>query len=458
MKFLSLFLLAGCISYKPGLPETNIPTAWKETISTSQTFNEKNRFWELFEDPILNTIEEEGISGNFNLQIAASRILEARALVKKDSAKRIPKADLNMSVSQNETLVNPRSFGSPTNHLERVNQEQYDAIADLSYEVDLWGKLKAKEKSAKYRYQSSEWEYEFVYQTLVTDIAIHYLLLRTYEEQIAFLKQAIEVWKDQVHLSQVRLEAGLENEIHLSKARLELLLVEGQLQQKKREFAIEENALAALVGKPASSWKVAPGNLPKKIPEIPSILPSEVLLRRADIQSAQHLVSAGRSDVNVALRNYFPSFLLTGSLGLSTPLLTHFFEWQARYWGYALNALEPLFDGGRRKADVTQAKALFNQAFATYQKTVNEAFKDVEDSLSTIRYKDLHIQAQTQAVAAASDTYAISEEQFNRGLISYLLVADSKNTLISVEKDLILLKGERLIEFVRLMKALGLQK
>lgn len=452
-----LFLLAGCLSYKPELPETNIPVAWKENYPKSQEFAEKNRFWEFFEDPVLNALEEEAIAGNFDLQIAASRIIEARALVTKDRAARMPKADLNASVTQDETLLNPRSFGSPTNHLERVNQEQYGVVADFSYELDLWGKLKAKQKSAKYRLQASQWEYEFVYQTLVTDIAIHYLVLRTLEEEIILLEQAVGIWGDRVSLAKSRVEAGLEHEIDFSKSRLEMALVEGQLQQKKRDFALEENSLAALMGKPASSWKVAPGRLPKNIPQAPAVLPSEVLMRRADIQSAQAQVSAGRSDVNVALRNYFPSFPLTGTLGLSTPLLSHFFEWQARYWGYTLNAIEPLFDGGRRKADVRQAKARFSEYFASYQKTVNEAFKDVEDALSTIRYKNLQYDAQARASAAAADTYSMSDEQFKSGLISYLLVADAKNTSISVERDLIALKGERLIAWVRLMKALGLQ-
>ncbi len=104
------------------------------------------------------------------------------------------------------------------------------------------------------------------------------------------------------------------------------------------------------MGKPASSWKISPGNLPKNIPALPKVLPSEILIRRADIQSALAMVSASRADVNVALRNYFPSFPLATSLGLSTPLIGHFFEWQARYWGYAFNALAPLFDGGKRNS------------------------------------------------------------------------------------------------------------
>ncbi|HEY4831252.1 MAG TPA: TolC family protein, partial [Waddliaceae bacterium] len=227
--------------------------------------------------------------------------------------------------------------------------------------------------------------------------------------------------------------------------------------QLLNRYSLEENSLAALLGKPASSWKIPPGNLPKNIPALPPVLPSEILIRRADIQSALSKVSAGRSEVNVALRNYFPSFPLSSTLGLSTPLISHFFEWQARYWGYALNAIQPLFDGGKRASDVNYAKARFWESFSFYQKTVNQAFKDVEDALSSLHLLGLQLEAQTRAAVAASDTYCLSEEQFKSGLISYLLVADSKNTSISVERQTIALKGEQLMAYVRVMKAFGLQ-
>jgi multidrug efflux system outer membrane protein len=451
-------LFAGCKSYNPELPEIQIPIAWKENSPKGDDYVEKNRFWELFNDPVLNHLEEEALIGSFDLKIAASRIDEARSLISKDRAKRLPHVDLNASFIQDEMLLNPRNFGSPTNHLERVKQEQYSAFADFSYELDLWGKFKAKEESTKHQLTATKWEYEFVYQTLVTDVAVHYFALRTLKEEIDFVKQALCLWEDKVHLNQCRVQAGLQSAIDLSKSQLELALVQREMEELRNRYALEENALATLMGKPASSWKIPPGSLPISCPALPTILPSEILVRRADIQSALAKVAAGRSEVTVALRNYFPSFPLTTSLGLSTPVISHFFEWQARYWGYALNALEPLFDGGKRKADVKEAKARFSAYFANYQKTVNQAFKDVEDALSFLHYKGLQLDVLNKAAFAATDTYALAEEQFNSGLISYLLVADSKNSSISTERQIIALKGEQLIAWVRFMKAIGLQR
>ena len=451
-------LLSGCRSYHPSLPELDIPTEWKENYPQAQAYIEKNRFWELFEDPILNALEEEALAGSFDLQIAGSRIDQARSLVLRDHSQRLPKVDLHASFNQDEMLLNPRNFGSPTRHLERVKQEQYSLLGDFSYELDLWGKFKAKEQSAKYGLEATEWEYEFVYQTLVTDVALHYLALRTLEEEIDYLQQAVGLWEDRVHLNQCRVEAGLDSEIDVSKAQLELALIQGEVLELRHHRSLEENALAALMGKPASSWKIPPGVLPKNIPDLPPVIPSEILIRRADIQSALTKVSAGRSDVNVALRNYFPSFPLTTSLGLSSPFISHFFEWQARYWGYALNLLQPLFDGGKRKSDLQQTKARFAEYFSSYQKTVNQAFKDVEDALSSLHYLGLQLEAQNRAALAASDTYCLSEEQFKTGLISYLLVADSRNTSISVDRQTIALKGQRLMAWVRVMKAIGLQQ
>ncbi len=458
LRFLTVIFLSGCLNYRPELKEPEIPVAWKESYSVNDAFTERNRFWELLEDPILNDLEEEALSGSFDLQIAKSRIEEARSLVSKDHAARLPRADLRAAAIQDETLLNPRSFGSPTNHLERVKQEQYSATIDFSYELDIWGKLRSKERGAQAKLKATEWEHEFVYQTLVTDVAIHYLSMRALEEQIGFLNQAVAMWGEKIDLIKCRIDAGVESHLDHSKAQLEQALVQRELEEARRNYILEQNTLAALVGKPASSWSIQAGSLPKNIPSLPSVIPSQILIRRADIQAALAHVAAGRSDVSVALKNYFPSFPLTGSLGLSSPLISHFFEWQARYWGYALNALSPLFDGGKRKADVKGAKARFTESFLSYQKTVNQAIKDVEDALSTLRSKGLQKEALSQASHAASDTFSLSEDQFQSGLISYLLVADAKNTSIAVERDLIGLKGEELIAWVRLMKAFGLQK
>lgn len=455
--FYLLLLLVGCQAYKPCLPEINIPSTWKERLPEQYSFSEKNRFWELFQDPILNELEEEAISANFDLQIAACRILEARSLVLKEYGARLPQADLNASVTQDETLLNPRSFGS-SNHLERVKQSQYSLLVGLSYEVDLWGKLKDKEKSAHYRWKASKWEYEFVYQTLVTDVAIHYFSLRTLEEELRFLQKSIDLWKETVYLNECRVQAGLDSEIDLSRTRLELALVEVEIEQTRRQYVLQENALAFLIAKPASSWKAPVGHLPQELPILPNVLPSEILLRRADIQRALALVSAGCSDVNVALKDYFPSFPLTASLGFVSPFLSHFFEWQARYWRYALNVVESLFDGGKQKALVLGAKARFSENFANYQKTVNQAFQDVEDALSTLHYNRLQFEAQQRALTASVETLFLAKEQFNTGLISYLLVADSDNNSIQIARQTIALKGQQITAWIRLMKALGLQK
>ena len=455
--FLFLALLAACGNYNPHLQEVAIPTTWKQTMPSQDSFSEKNRFWELFEDPILNELEEEGIAANFDLQIAASRIFQSRATVLKEHGNRFPQVSSSFSAASDETLLNPHSFGS-SHHMGRVKQEQYSLLAGFSYELDLWGKLKAKEKSARYRLQASELEYEFVYQTLVTDIATHYFTLRTLDEEIAFLERAISIWAETVHLNQCRVQAGLDPAIDLSRSKLELARVEAEIERVRRDRALEENALATLIGKPASSWKISTGHLPKQIPNFPSVLPSEILLRRADIQRASAQVAAGRSDVEVALKSYFPSFPLTASLGLVSPFLSHLFEWQARYWSYALNAIQPLFDGWKRKADVHLAKARFAENFAEYQKTVNQAFKDVEDALSTLHHTHLQIEAQTRAVKASTDTLTMAQDQFQSGLISYLLVADSENTSIQVGREAIALKGQQIIAWIRLMKSLGIQK
>jgi multidrug efflux system outer membrane protein len=456
LPWLALTLLSACQNYHPNLPETDIPLSWKQTVAMQEQCFEKNRFWELFADPVLNMLEEEAIRANFDLQIAAYRIDQASALVKKERSKRLPHVNFNGSAEADETLLNPRFYGSP-HHVERVAQRQYNLLADFDYELDLWGKFKAEQQSAAYREQAAQWEYEFIYQNVVTQVAIRYIQIRTLEEEIRFLTQAVQTRRATVDLHTSRVEAGCDPELDLSRAKLELSLAEVDLEVAKKLRAIEENALALLLGKPASSWTLSEGELPSHIPEVPAVLPSELLMRRADIQQQRNLVSAGRSDVNAAIKDYFPSFPLTAELGLSSPALKHLFSWQARYWQYALNILAPIYDGGQRKARVKLTKAAFHQAFAQYQKTVNQAFQDVEDALSDIHYLQLQYQAQHRAMLSAQDTFNLAHERYDTGLISYLLVADSESTTLDVSRRFIALKGERILAWIRLMRALGIQ-
>ena len=456
--YLALLLLAACNShYQPILPHPETPLTWKETVTAEKSFAIKNRFWELFEDPLLNEIEQEAIAANLDLQVALCRIDQARALVSHAHAKRLPEVGLSAQATADETLINPRFYG--TSHgLERVEQRQYNLLAAFNYEIDLWGKFKAKETSAYHREEAARWEYEFVYQTIVTDVAARYFTLRTLEEQIRFLTQAIQMRQDTVNLHQCRVEAGFDPEVDLSRAKLELALAQVEIQQAQKERSIQEHALATLLGKSASSWSLPSGCYRVVLPALPELLPSEVLLRRADVQQQLALLAAGRSDVDVALKEYFPSFSLTAALGLVSPALSDLIQWQARYWQYTFNALAPLYDGGSRKAQVKQAKAYFHTAFATYQQTVNRAFQDVEDALSTLHYTQLQYDAQLSALEAAQDTSYLAKDRYETGLISYLLVADSENTSLAVARRAIALRGEQILAWIRLMRALGIQR
>ncbi len=461
MRYLpSLFLIAltACAHFHPTLPEPELPIAWKELVPTDGYFEEKNRFWELFNDPLLNELEEEAIAQNLDLQAAYYRIFAARSQVMREHSNRLPQIGLSSLFTDNETLLNPPSFGSPIKKLTRVEQQQYSLFADFSYELDLWGKLKSREESAFYDMQASLWEYDFVYQTIVTEIALHYFRLRTIEEEIRFLRQAVAIRRDAVGINQCRVEGGLDPEVDLTRSELELALAEGSLEQAKREYALYEHSLATLLGKPASCWSLAQGRLPETIPSLPEVLPSEILIRRADIQKSWAVVAAGRANVDAELKNYFPSFSLTTALGLASPFVTNLFQWQARYWEYAFAAIFPLFDGGRRDANVLLAKTQFLENFNTYKKTINLAFQDVEDALSTLHHTGLQYEAQKRALEAATDTSYLAKDQFDTGLISYLLVADAEKTVLDVERRAILLKGEKILAWVRLIKALGVQR
>lgn len=455
---LTLVFLQGCHKFQPTLSQIEVPVAWKETIASDANFPIPDRFWELFNDPILNRLEEQAIKANLDLQAAAYRIEEARALTSQEHAKRLPHVGLTASVTEDETLIDPGDYGVSHHRFERVHQKQYNLLADLSYEVDLWGKLKDQEKSARLKTKASCWEYEFVYQTLVTDVALAYFTLRTLEAEMRLLTRAIEIRREKVDLYQSRVQGGVDSEIDLSRAELELALAESEFEESRRLYAIQQNSLAILLGAAAPSFELEAGQLPEKVPTVPAVLPSEMLIRRADVQRSWSLLAASHLEVDAALKAYFPSFSLTSMAGLSSPTLSSLFDWQARYWQYLLSAVEPLFDGGKRKAHVKQAKARFYESFTDYRKSVNQAFKNVEDGLSTFQAIDRQYQAQTRALEAARDTAALTQDQFQAGLISYLLVADAEHRELEVERKAIALKGDQFLAWVRLIKALGIQR
>ncbi len=453
-----LAVLSGCmLPTESTLPPLEIDECWKggdESINEYLT----DCWWTEFHDETLDALEERALSANPDLWIACERIQEARAIEGIAFSDRLPNVNASPSWNKEGLLFNPNQVTGkdiPNLGLTRVIQETYAFPLNLSYEFDFWGKYCYADKAAQERLISTEFGYLSVVNILTTEVARVYFNLRSLDEEIQYLKNVVGIRNVFVDINKKRVQGGMDPEVDLERARLELQLAEGDLLNAVRLRRLAENELAVLMGQQASTFCVAPGTLPDSLLNVCPGLPSELLLRRPDLNEQYRKIKAFFYDVGVANANFFPAITLTSALGTVSPLLSSWFTWQSRYWAFAFSAIQQIFDGGRlcNEKDLTLAR--FRKEKAFYQKMVYTAFKEVEDALSDIHYRREQYEVQQFASKHATLTAHLARQQFDGGLINYLQVADAEKTELDVKRKTIQMKGYAFAASVALIKALG---
>ncbi len=413
----------------------------------------KGEWWKLFHDPILDGLESNALAGNQDLRAAVARVDQARAAARMERSQFFPEVSLDPSFSRQRTtghLPTPIPFKVPAAYFNT-----YSAPLDLSYEVDLWGRVRRSFAAARAQAQGSVSDYQNVLLTLTADIAVDYFLLRSQDGQIAALRRTVEARKDSVALLNARFSAGATAEIDLVRARTELATAKGELADSIRQRAETANALALLCGKPASSFAIAEQQTAGSPPAAPIALPSSVLERRPDIAAAERSLAAKNEQIGVARAAYFPVLRLTGQAGFLSAEAQNVFSWDSRVWSIGPSVSLPLFNGGRTRAEVKQAEGAYEEGVASYRQTVLRAFKEVEDCLAQIALWDEQNTAQDEALASTRKVAALARARFNAGTSSYLEVIDAERDALAQERQQALLQGERFGASVRLIKALG---
>ncbi len=451
-------LLSGCmLPQESMLPPLQIDECWKGGDPTIDQYLTES-WWTQFHDPYLNDLMEQALEQNPDLWIACERIQEARALEGVAFSSRLPKVNLTPSWNKEGLLFNPNQVTGndiPNLGLTRVIQESYDFPFNLSYEFDFWGKYCYADKAAQERLISTEFGYLSVVNILTTEVARVYFSLRTLDEEIGYLKSVVDVRSVYVDINKKRVAGGLDPEVDLERAKLEVMIAEGELLNAVRQRRLSENELAVLMGQQASTFCIPPGKLPERLVNVLPELPSELLLRRPDLNEQYRKIRAFFYEVGVANANFFPSISFTSALGTISPLLSNWFTWESRYWAFAFSAIQQIFDGGRLCNEKVATLARFRREKAVYQKMVYTAFREVEDALSDIHYRREQFQVQEYASQHASTTAYLARQQFDGGLINYLQVADAERTELDVKKRAIQLKGNAFAASVALIKALG---
>jgi multidrug efflux system outer membrane protein len=456
---LCLLVFGGCAvgpDYK-GPPPTPAPPAWKAASPWKEgqprDAEIKQSFWEVFDDPVLTGLEREATTNSPNLRAAFERVEESRATARVSRAGLFP--ILTADPSGIRTRYSPGRPLPPGSGITGYNASDFVLPLDLSYEVDLWGRVRRSFRAAREQAQASAAAYQNVMLSLQADVAQSYFMIRSIDLDRHVVAETIELRKKNLTLVDSLHAGGVYSAVDVAEAETELASAQADYVGLNLTRAQLENALAVLCGRPPANFSLAETARLYRPPAIPVGLPADLLERRPDVAQAERAMAAAGEGIGVAKAAYFPAIQLTGYAGAESVALKDVFHWENRIWSYGPNITLPIFEGGRVRAGVRQARAAYEEAVAQYRAQVLVAFHEVEDSLAGLRLLTEQYDAQMRAVAGARKGSELSRERYKEGLASYLEVVVADRTMLENEIAAYQLNGERMVTSVLLIKALG---
>jgi outer membrane protein, multidrug efflux system len=467
----ALLVLAGCsLAPKYEVPSTPTSATFKEapqqplspqeagTWKTAQPSEDvaRGEWWKVFEDAKLNDLEQQALDANQNLKAAAARVKEARAMNQAARAGLFPSLDAGFGPTRQRvsgaSLFEPDGTNVP-------QQTFWRAQASASYEVDLFGRVASTVDAARADTQRSEALFRSVMLALQADVAQNYFALRELDAEAEVFRNAVELRQQALKLVQRRYTEGEITELDLSRAQAELATAQSDAMTVQRLRAASEHSLAVLLGKAPAEFSMAADPIRPVNLRVPPGLPSSLLERRPDIAAAERSMASANSRIGVAKAAFFPSLTITGTGGFESATLGDLFKWSSRAFllgplaGTALNI--PIFDGGRRKGNLANARAVYEEDVANYRQQVLVAFREVEDNLSDMRILEDQTRTQNEAVKASQRAADLSRSQYTEGAVNYLDVIDAERTVLQARRAAVQLQGVQAASTVNLIRALG---
>lgn len=428
-------LLAGCAlgpAYER--PAAELPAAWTDAPAQGVKAPAA-RWWTMYGDPALDALVEESLAHNQDLALAVARVDEARARAQVVDSERFPAVDGSFQRDRSRSSGRSAIPLPPSVPLER---NDYRAQLNVSYEVDLWGRLRSASNAARADLLASEAARETVRITLVTEVVRAYFTLVALDAQLVATRRSLALRSEGLVLQKVRNEAGLINDFTLRQLEAEVAAAQAQLPTLESSRTAQELALAVLLGR--SPRAIMEGTVARvtaqgapAAPVVPEGLPSDLLLRRPDVVQAEQGLIAANARISAARANLFPRIGLTGYLGSESAALGDLFTNPARIWQLAFGLAQPIFQGGRLFAEVDAVKARERQAVAQYQKTLQEAFREVRQALNTQIKAREAFDAESARTVALTDAARLARIRYDNGLISQLEVIDADRSLLQAE-------------------------
>lgn len=427
---ISFLVLAACatpVKYEP--PPVELPKAWQDSAPRTA---EEGRWWRIYADPGLDKLIDEARARNGDLLVAAARVDEARALLAEQESFFYPRVDAQASAARTRiSQRNATSFPGIPNQFA-----QYRAGLNVSYEVDLFGRLRAGAAAARAELQASEASREAVRIALAAQGAKSYFALHSFDRQVALTRQTLELRDEALRLQRRRFDGGVISEFELRQLEAEAAVVRAQLPPLENAREREEAALAVMLGRSPKDvlearFQLAAMEERLGAPVLPSGMPSELLLRRPDLVAAERELAAANARVAVARSQMFPSIMLTGILGSESRALSDLFTGPATIWNLAAGVTQPIFAGGRLQAQTDAARARERAVLAQYEQAIRSAFGEVRTALIAQSRARESFEAESARESALTESLRLARLRYQNGVASQLDVIDAERGLLA---------------------------
>ena len=454
---LGLTALTGCaVGPRYSRPATAAPPEYKELLpnwKTAQPNDQlaKGKWWELFQDSQLNTIEEQISVSSQTLKSVQAQFDQARALVRLNRSAQYPYVTSGMTATRNHQSMNrPSGRLAPTN-----TYTDLQLPVDASYEADVWGRVRRTVGAARANAQASAADVETVSLSLHAELATDYFQLRALDAEEQLLNSTVAAYEKALELTQSRYSGGVASQVDVAQAQTQLETTRAQAIDLGVQRAQLEHAIAVLIGQPAPAFSLPASPLNVTPPVVPVGVPSDLLERRPDVAGNERRMAAANEQIGIAKAAYYPTIALSATGGFEGSSITNWFNGPGGFIAAGASALGTVFDAGRRRAQTEAARAAYDQAVANYRETVLGAFQEVEDNLAALRLLEEEARKQDVAVAAAEHSLTLSTNRYKGGVATYLEVITAQSTALADQRAAVEMAGRRMTASVGLIKALG---
>ena len=456
-------LLGGCMvgpTYKK--PSAPVTPAYKEMDGwkTAQPSDHlpRGQWWTVFGDSELNALEEQIAAANQNLRIAEARLRQARALVRFNRAALFPTISASVGASSVRDSGN-RPFLTP--NASTIPGIGHGASGDLlfgldmSYEIDLWGRVRRTVEAARHEAQATAADLETARLSLQAELALDYFELRAADAQKQLLDETVKAFEAALRLTTNRFEGGAAPKSDVAQAQTQLDTTQAQATDVTVQRAQLEHAIATLIGKPPAAFRLSPRPLATPPPDIPVGMPSQLLERRPDIAAAERRVAEANQQIGIAKAAYYPTVMLNASVGFEGSSFGNLFNASSLLWSVGASITQTIIDGGRRRATSDAAIAAYDATVAGYRQTTLSAFQQVEDNLAALRILEQEAQEQRRAVQSAELSLQLFTNRYRGGVDNYLQVITAQTVTLANQRNEIDILRRRMDASVLLVKAIG---